>query len=74
MKKLFLAQVALTTHRYGLDRPSSRSEFRLVWAVDEDHAQRLVKTAVERDDPYGTSVSADVYVTVAIGTPEEDAS
>lgn len=69
MKPLWLVRVELVTHEYMGETRRSET-MRLVWADSADDAVDAVERGLEPNDPYGTSVEANVFeVTQAIGDP-----
>jgi hypothetical protein len=69
MKKLFLAVVTLRLNEY-MGNTRFETVTRLVWAVDTDEAELLLKRELEVDDPYGLGKSIDSSdITETLGSP-----
>jgi hypothetical protein len=71
VKKLYLAKIDLRTSKYmSEDGDEFSTDFRLVWAYNENEAKVIVTEALRVDDPYGVNTSVEwVTVNEALGTP-----
>lgn len=69
MKLLWLVRVELVIREY-MEEPRRSETMRLVWSDSADDAVDAVERDLETNDPYGTSVEANVFeITQAIGDP-----
>lgn len=58
MQKLFIATIQIRRSQY-MGKDDVSTSHRLVWAASESEAEDKVRAAVEKSDPYSTSVSLD---------------
>lgn len=63
---LYLVEVGLLNQPY-MDEATSSKVMRLVWAMSEEEAERKVRLAYEKEDPYGSSAEVSwISVSAAI--------
>lgn len=59
MKTLYLATISATEYEYMGRSRNLKDQLRLIWADTQEEAETKARSAVQRHEPYGTSVEVD---------------